>query len=694
MKFFLSSNTLYNLLLAASLIILVATSWNAPISGDEYVHVEQARKNINYLKSGGTEQDALHTPISRLKHYGQSFDTITTLLADALSIQDLYRFRHVSNSIVAWLIILFSAMLSVYIAKDKLTGIITIILILVTCRFMGHAMNNLKDVPFAFSSIFSLYFIFRFLDRLPAISWKYAILIALGVGLGTSIRIGGLLFFAFFLLFTFFKIYQLSTKSKSIISTKLIVNLIGVSSLIFAFSYLLGIALWPWALENLLNPVESMQLMKHYPTTVRQIFEGKLYWSDQFPWYYLVKYLLITLPLALLLGLVFFMYFIQKLNDDRKLAYSIFLIISFGFPLFYAAITQANVYGGWRQMLFVFPAMAISSSIGLWNFYVAVGAKPGLKFALIACFCALLIIPVKYFITNYPYQYTYVNPLAGGIEGAYSKYEIDYYFTGFKKAFEYIDQEVGDDPKIVATNFIIPEYYKGKPYSSRLIDYYDRSSADWDYAVICNTFLDPYQLKNGYWPPVNVVYTVSIEDRPIVAVLKRKSKQDLLGFIEMRKGNYTEADALLAQAYETDNQNESLLLGLCRLAVLLSDWTKTERYLDEIRRIYPSNEWANEYEAEMMLQLGKPEKSIQLLESNIEHNRKFYRSYISLAGIYEDQGKMEEAVSLIKRCLRINPFFEPAYRMYGKILIDQGKVELGKKMLEFRIEGGGKYGRQ
>jgi hypothetical protein len=54
-----------------------------------------------------------------------------------------------------------------------------------------------------------------------------------------------------------------------------------------------------------------------------------------------------------------------------------------------------------------------------------------------------------------------------------------------------------DTPKIVAANFIIPSYYEGKPYKARLIDYYNRSVEDWDYAVVCNTFLDPWQLRNN-----------------------------------------------------------------------------------------------------------------------------------------------------------------------------------------------------
>ena len=187
---------------------------DAPISGDEYVHVKQAEKNINYLQSLGENKEALDTPISRLKHYGQSFDTVTSWLADILAIDNLYRFRHVSNAVVAWLIILFASLLAFKISQSKIAAFITVILFLVSARFMGHAMNNLKDIPFTFAFIFSIYFIFRFVVKLPKISWLDLGLVTLGIAFGISIRIGGLLIFAYFILFTSLYLYFLFVSGK------------------------------------------------------------------------------------------------------------------------------------------------------------------------------------------------------------------------------------------------------------------------------------------------------------------------------------------------------------------------------------------------------------------------------------------------------------------------------------------------
>ena len=209
-----SPNLLYKFTLILALLILLISSWNAPMSGDEYVHVRQAQKNIDYIKTLGQDKEALNTPISRLKHYGQSFDTLTTWLADVLAIDDLYRFRHVSNAFVAWLIILFTSLITLKISHSRLAAIITVILFLISPRFMGHAMNNLKDIPFAFAFIFSIYFIFRFITKLPKISWIDLGLLTLGIAFGISIRIGGLLIFAYFILFTGLYFYYLCVSGK------------------------------------------------------------------------------------------------------------------------------------------------------------------------------------------------------------------------------------------------------------------------------------------------------------------------------------------------------------------------------------------------------------------------------------------------------------------------------------------------
>lgn len=73
-------NTVY-LLLATLLVIMPIMSLDAGISGDEKVHLEQAELVLQYFASWGQDKSAIHTPVTNLKYYGQSFDNLTTLLS-------------------------------------------------------------------------------------------------------------------------------------------------------------------------------------------------------------------------------------------------------------------------------------------------------------------------------------------------------------------------------------------------------------------------------------------------------------------------------------------------------------------------------------------------------------------------------------------------------------------------------------
>jgi len=688
------SHLLYKSSLLFALIVLLITSWNAPISGDEYVHVKQAEKNIRYLTSFGNDKEALDTPISRLKHYGQSFDTITVYVASVLEVNDLYRFRHMANASIAWLTILFSSLVCLRITKSNYAALVSVTLFLISLRFMGHSMNNLKDIPFAFAFIFSIHFLFRFLEALPKISWFDLSMFVIGLSFGTSIRIGGLLIFAYFILFTGLYIYyqSASDRDKKMWKMAWIGKLVIISFFVFFLSYLAAIVLWPFALENpLKNPWISMQLIHDYPTTVRQIFEGKLYWSDQFPWYYLIKYIAITVPLAVLAGFGLSLFYIWKLENGKSVVFYIFLLISFGFPLFYAIVSGANVYGGWRQLLFIFPSLIIMSSIGLWLCYSSF--RDILLFRISALVVTLILIygPIKYFIQNYPYQYTFFNEMIGGTDGAFGRYEIDYYFTSFKNAYEFIDQDLQDEPKIVAANFIIPEYYKNKTYQPKLIDYYGRSNSQWDYAIICNTFLDPYQLQNDLWPPANVVHIERVEGVAVLAVLQRATHDGFEGKCALDQGNINEAIAKLNRALDLDPQNESTRLNLARAYYQNGEYSKATSTIQYLQTIYPSSEWARDLSGEIALKKNNSKLALSLFEENIRSNNRFFHSYINLATVLRSQGKDKEAISYLILCLKINPFYKPAYKLYGEILIDQGRRELGERMLQYALEVDGRY---
>jgi tetratricopeptide (TPR) repeat protein len=402
--------------------------------------------------------------------------------------------------------------------------------------------------------------------------------------------------------------------------------------------------------------------------------------------------MVISIPVIVLIGFIAYLSLIWKWNEFKGIIFSIFILLAFGFPLFYSSVIGANLYGGWRQMLFTFPLLVVLSSLGLWLIFEKLKSKAYLKFGVLVIFIFLLIHPVKFYLANYPYQYTYFNPFVGGVQGAYGNYELDYYFTSYKRAYEFIDHQISDHPKIVAANFIIPEYYNEKPYKPKLIEYYNRSSEDWDYAIICNTFLDPYQLRSNIWPPANTIYTEEVDGKPIMAILKRETKLDVEGIRLMQGGDEEGAIMRLNEAIKVDENNESILINLARSLKASNMPGKAQETINKLKNIYPDCEWARDLEGEILMESGEPLEAIGIFQEIIHYNYKFYHSYINLAKAQILLGNEDKAIERLIACLRINPFYVPAYKIYGKILIDRGETELGNKMLEYSISGDSKYG--
>ncbi len=138
------------------LFLLPVLSYNAAISGDEEKHHLHAVKVYDYFKTNGADTLAINDPKHKLNYYGQSFDLFAYLFIKSFNIEKIYETRHVLNGIAGALAIIATGILIRYLA-GSFAGFITLIFMFFFPRFMGHAMNNPLDVPFALGYIFSIY---------------------------------------------------------------------------------------------------------------------------------------------------------------------------------------------------------------------------------------------------------------------------------------------------------------------------------------------------------------------------------------------------------------------------------------------------------------------------------------------------------------------------------------------------------
>lgn len=691
------------ILLACLAVAMPLLSLDAGISGDEQVHLEQARDVVRYYSSFGEDRTALHTPVTNLKYYGQSFDNLTALLGDLFQVDDIYNFRHICNSLAGWLCILFTALVAIQLGGYR-TAIFTILFMAASPRFIGHSLNNLKDIPFALGYIASIFFTLKVINNIRQIQFKHATGLTLSMAFTLSIRPGGLLVFCYFLLFSgitlFILQYQIhqktnthkpdihptNTSNSATSKLKEFIPSLQNIALITIAAYFIGLLFWPYALENpIINPLKSMSMMSHYPVILRQLFESKMYWSDQLPWYYLLKYVAITTPVIILpLAAAYLLAPIHQItntqhtddshpiNSHSKISKR-FLIFTVLFPFAYTILAKSNVYGAWRHLLFTYPSLVVMAALGFTCLLSIVKLK-SIKFGLTAIVLLTLIAPIKFIYRNHPIEYTYFNQLAGDFETVAQNYEVDYYYHSVGEASKWLKQHIEENE---LQNVKIASNYGGNHYfrdctgdvTFKYTPYYARGNADWDYGIFYRTTISPSQTRQNLWPPVGTIKTIEVENVPVCVIVKRQTRDDYLGKKAYENGAYLYAETLLEKATHIDPGNEIAWINLGKTYLKQSKYAQAKAAFNQCLNIIPDYEPARFYLAEIEISLNKPEKAAEHYQKILASNSKSFKTYVAYAKLHENQLNYSGAFNLLNECLRWNPHYKEAKKLKEQIAL-------------------------
>ncbi len=627
-----------SLIFAAILLAFLAPK--AAVNVDEQLHYSHAKKVINWYFTGGKDASCLETPVTNLKYYGQSVDNITAFINRVFAFENEFLTRHFTGAVFFWLLLLFAGLTGYLFSGSYWISVLTVLSIIAMPRLFGDAFGNLKDIPFATGYMISVYLIIGYVKELPKPRWNAAILLGLAIAFTCSVRIGGLILFGYLGLAMFAIFISKPFLLKQIFSTKLcLLRLSGQSLAILLIGYFAGLLLWPFALQNVFqNPLESLQVMEHYKVSIRQIFEGQWLWSTQLPWYYLPKWLLISTPEFLFLGFgVFLIFFTKKIlkQDSKQLFTGLFLLFTLLFPIIYVIIIKANLYSGVRQMIFVLPLLAVLSSAGLIYILENLQTRSTKVIAVIFYFI-LMILPVKHQITTFPADYVYFNSISGGNKKAWSNYEYDYYFHGLKKPAEYLVELVGNKPVSVATNCNLSNYFENSPnIKFEYARYLERSSFDWDYGLFGVNYIHPELLKNGKWQSTEIIKTFYHAGNPVVVLLKRKDKFDLIGIQKSDTEDLEEAQNLLEKAINSDTNNVWLFSQLAKNSLKQNDFESFNRYLQKGRAVYPFYEPFFLLEAQYLFNRNEFGGAKTVLDKLIEINPRYGKAAPLLKAVNE-----------------------------------------------------------
>ncbi|WP_321343387.1 hypothetical protein [uncultured Draconibacterium sp.] len=709
---------IFIILATVLLLTMCIISKDAGINVDEHFHVDHAENVLKYYSSFGKDKTALYNE-KTLHLYGQSLDNIVHFFNQAFNIDDIYRTRHLFGSIVGWILLLFTALIAVELFGWQ-AGYIALLFMFFSPRIVGHAFNNLKDIPFAAAYIFTIYFFILFLKQLPKLKFNTLLFIALGIAWAISIRIGGVILIPYF--FMVYGLYYLLQKDfYKLTAIKNGLKIVGILLGVSIVAYLLGLVLWPYALQNpVKNPFLTLRSMTNYGMNLNQLFEGKMIPSASLPWYYGIKYILISSPIVVEAGLIIFLLRLirEKNNKITYLAF-FFLFFAFIFPLGYTIYKHSNLYSGWRHLLWIYSPLVVLSAGGFA--YLIQSQTKWIKYGAGILLAALLANPVIFSIKNHPYQYTYFNELVGGIKGAYGLYEMDPYYHSLKEGAKYLEENgyLNDTVTVVSnSDRVVTDalYNNTTNVNITYSRFHEKNKNDWDYAIWANTLIPPKQLAEGYWPPKGTIYTIDVDGVPIGAVVKRLSFEDLKGFEALFEDKFDEAILHFNNFLKVYPESEEVWEGLAIIYKIKKDYNTALEKVNKAIDINPGllsayihkaeilnnlNEYNNAlaaanvalsvnptiYEGSFqkgiaLKHLNNPQDAIRSFQNTINSNNKYYRAYHEIGEILINYKNFDKATGIYNQLLKVRNNDMLALIGLAKCYIFMNNSEMAVKMMQ------------
>jgi hypothetical protein len=272
--------------------------------------------------------------------------------------------------------------------------------------------------------------------------------------------------------------------------------------------YLTWPYLWPNPLGHLM---ESVRVMSEYPWNGQVLFDGSMYKSTAIPRSYLPVLLGIQLtePVWFLfaIGLAIAVYGSLR----QSIASRVLLILAFVWfllPFLSFVATRSPLYDNFRQVFFILPPVFLLAGLALQKI-----RHPILQAAVIG----LLVLPgIIDSVNLHPYEYIYYNRFIGGVQGAFRKYELDYWGTSYREAAEHLNRVAAandtvwvEGPAHLLQLYARPDLKIYSTYEAARVDHYD-------YVVA----LSRYNLDLTSYPEAPIIDRIE-RDGAILTVIKK-----------------------------------------------------------------------------------------------------------------------------------------------------------------------------
>jgi len=568
---------LFLLWAAACIVILPVMSFNAGITEDELQHMEHGNTILAWYE--GKDSTASVSPFVKLNaeqlskarasnlqvlEKGLLFDSVAIWKADpavegvgsktainiygglfdsfsALVYQKIthhfwgeFESKHVISALFGALLLIFIGLICFRITGNWQTAFLGLVIATFAPRLIGNSLSNPKDIPQATMFAFSLLQMVSFLKELPTIRIKRLILLGLSFSLAMAIRSGAVLLIFYFVPFaSLYVVVLLALGDLSLNRAGKILFAVGIVSIL---GYLGCSLFWPWAFTNpVLNPLRSLVVFRNFSSfDCYEIFEGHWLHQNELPWYFVPKWLYITLPVTAVFGFLLFFIMLPRFLQKGGLNLLIYclLLFSVAFPILSIIIGKSNIYNSCRHVLFIIPSVIVIAALGWAELFKRIKNMPQRRMVY-GVFIILIAEPACFIFNNNPVQAMYFSPLIGGQKGAFKNYEMDYWGYSVRPAINWIAEH--DTLHLPGKKARVRMYYgeqmkltyyvdttRLQTDSSKRLAYAlcPENSTDWDYEITMVAEAKNNQELLLHWPPQNTVYQVETRGVPLCAVVK------------------------------------------------------------------------------------------------------------------------------------------------------------------------------
>ncbi len=460
------------------------------------------------------------------RYYGVVFEVPLVLVERLLGLTDS-RAIHLSRHLLTHLCFLAggggAAWLASRLFGSRWLALLALGLFVLHPRLYAHSFFNTKDIPFLVAFLGCLALIHRAWQRGGV--GAYA-LCGVGVGVATNLRImGGGLFVAVMVMRVVDWVRAGSRAERRQVGRTL--GVFGLASVLTLY------AVSPYLWGNPLELLDAIAVLSQHPIRPTMLFQGEVIRWPAIPAHYIPTWLAITTPPGvLLLSLIGAAGVLRRglthpgeLLRNPTTRFEGLLVACVLLPVGAVIVLNASVYGGWRQMYFLYAPLCLLAVAGLRRL-AGVCRWPALRAGVYGLAVAGLAGVVIEMVGIHPHQYLYFNRLVDRSTPEYlrGQYQMDYWETAYREGLEYLLQHYPASPIS-----LVPDRPSGRPTgyqvrnrdilakaARRRIVYADGMEEEGDFYVTSRAFTGWGDRFDRPFAPV--VYTRQVYNNTILTV--------------------------------------------------------------------------------------------------------------------------------------------------------------------------------